>query len=97
MKNKINKRRATGRTTNLVNYAVKDLFKNGIAYINDHYWKGKEELPLREQNQHIINVFLRRLESEHRLTSKDLIIDRTGVVELRDKSKCKTINKSNEI
>lgn len=59
--------RKSGRTTKLVNEAIDEFFNKGFVLLVDHHWDNKQDMQPLKQNQHIKEVFMRRLYNEHTL------------------------------
>ncbi len=64
--------RRCGNTTRQIDKEIQSLFQTGECCYCDHYQLGR----YKEANEHHLRRILRRLELEHHLTTKDMIIDR---------------------
>ena len=78
--------RKTGKSTRIIDEAVGDLFRYYTVGISDHHYSfkyGEGTPPHPDMNKDLVLRFLRRLEIEHGITTKDLIIEPAAQASLK--------------
>jgi len=63
--------RKTGTTTRLIDHAIQIIFNGKACVVRDHHMYGRN----RQANNDLCFRILRRMEFEHHISSKDLIVD----------------------
>jgi len=65
--------RRVGNTTRLIDMFIQDFFNKGECQIYDHY-------NTRESRQRVFDLVLRRLNTEHNIESRDVLLDRNRLI-----------------
>lgn len=71
--------RRIGNTTRLVDYYIQVLFTKGTVKIEDHV-----EVPNHGGLPYIVQIVIKRLQSEHRLDNRNFTVDNKGTITLKD-------------